>query len=101
MDCSPPGSSVHGISQARILEWVDISFSRDFPHNKIPPSGSTNGSSHRSGVWKTNMPAGLVSFEASFLDLQMAAFLSWFFPSECSSLVSLYRCLFTGANLFL
>ena len=28
MDCSPPGSSVHGISQARILEWVDISFSR-------------------------------------------------------------------------
>ena len=27
-DCSPPGSSVHGISQARILEWVVISFSR-------------------------------------------------------------------------
>ena len=28
MDCSPPDSSVHGISQARILEWVAISFSR-------------------------------------------------------------------------
>ena len=28
MDCSPPGSSVHGISQARILEWVVTSFSR-------------------------------------------------------------------------
>ena len=28
MDWSPPGSSVHGISQARILEWVAISFSR-------------------------------------------------------------------------
>ena len=28
MDYSPPGSSVHGISQARILEWVAISFSR-------------------------------------------------------------------------
>ena len=28
MDCSPPGSSVHGISQARILERVAISFSR-------------------------------------------------------------------------
>ena len=27
-DCSPPGSSVHGISQARILEWVAISFPR-------------------------------------------------------------------------
>ena len=28
MDCSPPGSSVHGIVQARILEWGDIPFSR-------------------------------------------------------------------------
>ena len=28
MDCSPPGCSVHGILQARILEWVAISFSR-------------------------------------------------------------------------
>ena len=28
MDCSPQGSSVHGISLARILEWVAISFSR-------------------------------------------------------------------------
>ena len=28
MDCSPPGFSVHGILQARILEWVAISFSR-------------------------------------------------------------------------
>ena len=28
MDCSLPGSSVHGILQARMLEWVAISFSR-------------------------------------------------------------------------
>ena len=28
MDCSPPGFFVHGILQARILEWVAISFSR-------------------------------------------------------------------------
>ena len=28
MDCSPPNSSVHGILQARILEWVAISFSK-------------------------------------------------------------------------
>ena len=28
MDCRPPGSSVHEISQARILKWVAISFSR-------------------------------------------------------------------------
>ena len=28
MDCSPPGSSIHGIFQLRVLEWVSISFSR-------------------------------------------------------------------------
>ena len=28
MDCSPPDSSVHGIFQARILEWVAVSYSR-------------------------------------------------------------------------
>ena len=28
MDCSPPGSSVNGILQARVLEWVAIAFSR-------------------------------------------------------------------------
>ena len=31
MDCSLPGSSVHGILQARVLEWVAISFSREGP----------------------------------------------------------------------
>ena len=29
IDCSPPVSSVHGIFQARILEWIAISFSRE------------------------------------------------------------------------
>ena len=29
MDCSLPGSSVHGIFQARVLEWFAISFSRN------------------------------------------------------------------------
>ena len=28
LDCSQPSSSIHGIFQARILEWVTISFSR-------------------------------------------------------------------------
>ena len=35
MDCSPSGSSVHGISQAKILEWVAISFCRDLPNPGI------------------------------------------------------------------
>jgi len=37
MDCSPPSSSVHGILQARVLEWVAISFSRDLPDLGIEP----------------------------------------------------------------
>ena len=31
MDCSPPGSSGHGILQARVLEWVAIAFSNSEP----------------------------------------------------------------------
>ena len=31
MGCSPPGSSVHGISQARVLEWGAIAFSDNKP----------------------------------------------------------------------
>ena len=37
MDCSPPGSSVHEIFQARILEWVAISFSRGSSQLGIEP----------------------------------------------------------------
>ena len=41
VDCSPPGSSVHGISQARVLEWNAISFSRgsSWPRNRTQVSG--------------------------------------------------------------
>ena len=37
MDCIPPGSSVHGIYQARILEWIASSLSRDLPDAGIQP----------------------------------------------------------------
>ena len=36
MDCSPPGSSVHGVSQARILEWVAIFYSRGSSQPRDP-----------------------------------------------------------------
>ena len=39
MDCSLPGSFVHGIFQTRLLEWVAISFSGDLPDPGIK-SGS-------------------------------------------------------------
>ena len=34
VDCSPSGSSVHGVYQARILEWVTIFFSRGYSQNR-------------------------------------------------------------------
>ena len=37
MDCSPPGSSVHWILQARILEWIAVSSSKDLPDAGIEP----------------------------------------------------------------
>ena len=40
MDCSPPGSSVHGIFQARVLEWGAIAFSK------------SNSKTHNSGPWE-------------------------------------------------
>ena len=42
MDCSPPGSSIHGIFQARVLEWGAIAFSRisSYPSSSpaLPPT---------------------------------------------------------------
>ena len=35
--CSLPGASVHGILQARILEWVAVSFCRDAPGSGTAP----------------------------------------------------------------
>ena len=46
MDCSLPGTSIHGIFQARVLEWVAIAFSDPTlcdPMNYSPPGSSVNG----------------------------------------------------------
>ena len=49
VDCSPPGSSAHGILQSRILEWVAISFSRgssrphELQHARPPCPSATPG----------------------------------------------------------
>ena len=42
MDCSLPGSSVHGISQTGILDWVAISFSRGSSQSKYQTRGSSS-----------------------------------------------------------
>ena len=46
MDCSTPGTSVHGILQARILEWVAISFSRSSIQSANTRPGADCGSDH-------------------------------------------------------
>ena len=58
MDCSSPGSSVHGIFPARILEWVAISYSR----GSSPPGGWTQVSCIAGQVftiWATREALGL------------------------------------------
>ena len=52
MDCSLPGSSVHGIFQARMLEWIAISFSRGSsqPRNR---TGVYRIAGRRFTVWAT------------------------------------------------
>ena len=37
MDCSPLGSSLHGILQTKILEWVAMPFPGDLPDSEIEP----------------------------------------------------------------
>ena len=41
VDCSLPSSSIHGILQARILEWVAISSPGDLPHPGTEPGSPT------------------------------------------------------------
>ena len=43
MNCSPPGSSVHGIFQARILKWMPFPTRRDLPDPKIEPTPALAG----------------------------------------------------------
>ena len=50
---SPPGSSVHGISQTRILEWVAVSTPGDLPDPRIEPTSSA-----LAGVFFTTTPHG-------------------------------------------
>jgi len=64
MNCSPPGSSVHSILQARILEWVSISFTRGVARHVISPlpdqeTRDSERSHHRGQVWLSVTQAGV------------------------------------------
>ena len=51
MDCSLTGSSVHGIFQARVLEWIAISFSRG-PSRPRNRTGVSRIAAGRFTIWK-------------------------------------------------
>ena len=61
MDCSPPGSSVHGILQARILEWVTIPFSsgssQSRDQTRSPASQADSSLSEPPGQYRGNPKA--------------------------------------------
>ena len=88
MDCSPPGSSVHGISQARILERVAISFSKEssLPRNWTQVSCSagrffSDWATSRGVKLKTGWPA------QQFVTPQGVA-LFWFYPCPTDHLAN-------------
>ena len=75
LHCSPPGSSVHRVSQARILEWVSIPSPRDLPKPGIKPESLASPAlAHRfstsstswdpvTGLWVT------LNLESSYLQI--------------------------------
>ena len=62
MDCSPPGSSVHGILQAKTLEWVAISFSGDCPNPGVRPGSPAFQEDSLLSEPPGNIPAGKGAF---------------------------------------
>ena len=89
IDSSPPGSSVPGILQAKILEWVAISFSNACMHAKSlqlclilcdPIDGSPPGSS---------VPGILQARILEWVAISFSKYLK--FPNECSVLFYLER----------
>ena len=68
MDCSPPGSSVHGILQARILEWVAMPSSRGSSH----PMDRTHAGEPASPALMGRFFITSTTWEALFLTLPIA-----------------------------
>ena len=91
MDCSPQGSSVHGISQARILEWFAISFSQ----------GTT---SPKDRTWVSHLQGDSllsVSREATYVSaLQADSLLSEPRGKPCIYAIHIYTVLWVDNALF-
>ena len=68
MDCSLPGSSVHGILQARILEWVSMSSSRGSsrPRDQRDQTASLTSPALAGGFFTTSVPPGKPLMDDTF-----------------------------------
>ena len=89
INCSPPGSSVYGIFQARILEWVAISFSEDL-HNQaieLESSALAGGFCTTEPPGKLPLPGFLAKHSPSQQDKigRTQGVWGYFLCPECSS----------------
>ena len=100
MDCSLPGSSVHGICQARVLKWVAIAFSK---LEAIPGLKSSTSA----GQWGTKLQAipGLTSYKDKGRKKHKTAKHAWKQAMECMSPwqgaldpVQLLHCAYSSVN---
>ena len=103
MDCSPPGFSIHGIFQARILEWVAISYSDTY----IQPLFFVFPSSLVTTEHWVGFPVLYSRFSLVIHFISMSMSISQFippihFPPWCPYICSLCLCLyFWFANKFI
>ena len=101
MDCSLPGSSVHGIFQARVLQWGAIAFSIFNCHMDKNPQGNQNK------IWQNNLTLwhGLLLFSCSVVSDSFVA--PWTVACQAPLYVGLPRqeywsgLLFPSAGIFL
>ena len=77
MGCSLPGSSIHGILQAKILEWIAIPFSRRFPDPGIKPGSPALQADFFYSVSLPSKPQTL-----SILSLKHT-WMHWYLPIYC------------------
>ena len=82
VDCSPPGSSIHGILQARILEWVVISFSRESSRPRDRTQVPRIAGRHFN-LWATREDFSIYPLVGTFLEKAIAphsSTLAWKIP---------------------
>ena len=96
MDYNLPVSSVHGIFQARILEWVDISFSRGsyWPRDRSYISCIVRQNLYHWATWEAQLLTKMI-FKWQFPNYIMPTFISWHSPIRILSFPHIFVLLFT------